>query len=190
VDTRVRSKSDLAGLAVLVESAHGWDALALSSENLGVLREICAHARQRKLVKKLWGVSRDLEPRGLRVLLSGPSGPGRAMSASVMARELGLDLYRVDLSRVVSKYIGETEKNIDRLFEDAEASGAALLFDEADALFGKRSEVKDSHDRYASVGAHLLQRLEDYRGLAFLATDRLNELGEAFLRRLHFSVSL
>jgi SpoVK/Ycf46/Vps4 family AAA+-type ATPase len=111
------------------------------------------------------------------------------MAAEVLARELALDLYRIDLSAVVSKYIGETEKNLARVFDGAEAGGAILLFDEADALFGKRSEVKDSHDRYANIEvSYLLQRMESYRGLAILTTNRKSALDEAFLRRLRFAV--
>jgi SpoVK/Ycf46/Vps4 family AAA+-type ATPase len=123
------------------------------------------------------------------VLFVGPSGTGKTMAAEVLAASLRLDLFRVDLSQVVSKYIGETEKNLRRIFEAAEASGAILLFDEADALFGKRSEVKDSHDRYANLEiSYLLQRMEAYRGLAVLTTNLKNALDPAFLRRLRFVV--
>src|SRR5262249_54458681 len=119
----------------------------------------------------------------------GDSGTGKTMAAGVIANELGLDLYHIDLSAVVSKYIGETEKNLRRLFDAAEAGGAILFFDEADALFGKRSEVKDSHDRYANIEInYLLQRMEAYRGLAVLATNMKSALDRAFLRRLRFVV--
>jgi SpoVK/Ycf46/Vps4 family AAA+-type ATPase len=168
---------DFADLARRLDGACGWDDLVLPPEKLAALREICAHARQRA-------------GHGITVLLSGPSGTGKTMSAMVIARELGLDLYRVDLSQVVSKYIGETEKNLARLFERAENTGTILFFDEADALFGKRTEVKDSHDRFANLEtSYVLQRLEQYRGLAFLSTLR-HDLDSAFLRRLDFIVSL
>jgi hypothetical protein len=123
--------------------------------------------------------------RGSAVLFSGPTGTGKTMAAQIMARELGLDLFKVDLARVVSKYIGETEKNLHAVFAEAEAGGAILFFDEADALFGKRSEVKDSHDRYANLDvAWLLQRIEAHQGLVILATNRKQEIDPAFLLRL------
>ena len=124
---------------------------------------------------------------GLTVLFTGPAG--KTMAAEVLAKEIGRPVYRADLSRVVSKYIGETEKNLDRLFADAERAGAVLFFDEADALFGKRSTVKDSHDRYANVEvAYLLQRLEDYNGLVILASNLKSNVDAAFLRRVRFVV--
>ena len=126
---------------------------------------------------------------GISALFAGESGTGKTMAAEVLANELRLDLYRIDLSAVVSKYIGETEKNLRRLFDAAEDGGAILFFDEADALFGKRSEVKDSHDRYANIEInYLLQRMEAYRGLAILATNMKSALDPAFLRRLRFIV--
>ena len=127
---------------------------------------------------------------GISALFAGESGTGKTMAAEVLANELRLDLYRIDLSAVVSKYIGETEKNLRRLFDAAEDGGAILFFDEADALFGKRSEVKDSHDRYANIEInYLLQRMEAYRGLAILATNMKSALDTAFLRRLRFIVN-
>jgi SpoVK/Ycf46/Vps4 family AAA+-type ATPase len=127
---------------------------------------------------------------GISALFAGPSGTGKTLAAEVIAGVLGLDLYRIDLSQVVSKYIGETEKNLRRVFDAAEEGGAVLLFDEADALFGKRSEVKDSHDRYANIEvSYLLQRMEQYRGLAVLTTNLRDSLDDAFLRRLRFIVS-
>jgi SpoVK/Ycf46/Vps4 family AAA+-type ATPase len=128
--------------------------------------------------------------RGITILFSGPKGSGKTMAAEIVARELGVDLVRVDLARVVSKYIGETEKNLERIFEEAESRGAALLFDEADALFGKRSGVKDSHDRYANIDiAFLLQRLEAYGGLVILATNLRRNIDPAFLRRIRYAVT-
>jgi len=126
---------------------------------------------------------------GISALFAGPSGTGKTMAGEVLARELRLDLYRIDLSAVVSKYIGETEKNLRRVFDAAEEGGAVLLFDEADALFGKRSEVKDSHDRYANIEvSYLLQRMEAYRGLAVLTSNARDALDNAFLRRIRFVV--
>jgi SpoVK/Ycf46/Vps4 family AAA+-type ATPase len=144
----------------------------------------------RDQVYEAWGFGAKLSRgRGISALFSGPSGTGKTMAAEILANHLMLDLYRVDLAGVVSKYIGETEKNLRRVFEAAEQSGAILFFDEADALFGKRTEVKDSHDRYANIEVnYLLQRMEDYRGLAVLATNMKSVLDNAFLRRLRFLV--
>ena len=148
------------------------------------------HVRRRTTVYESWGFgARNSRGLGISALFAGPSGTGKTMAAEVLARELRLDLYRIDLSSVVSKYIGETEKNLRRVFDAAEAGGAILLFDEADALFGKRSEVKDSHDRYANIEvSYLLQRMEAYRGLAILTTNMKGALDTAFLRRIRFIV--
>jgi SpoVK/Ycf46/Vps4 family AAA+-type ATPase len=157
------------------------------------LREIAAHVRQRATVYETWGFAAKscLRANGLGIsaLFAGASGTGKTLAAEVLAHELRLDLYRIDLSSVVSKYIGETEKNLRRVFDAAEEGGAILLFDEADALFGKRSEVKDSHDRYANIEvSYLLQRMEAYRGLAILTTNLKSALDSAFLRRIRFVV--
>jgi hypothetical protein len=147
-----------------------------------------AWVRNRRRVFEQWGFGRRIVlGQGLTALFSGEPGTGKTMAAQVLARELGLELYRVDLSRVMSKFIGETEKNLARLFDDARASGAILFFDEADALFGKRSEVKDAHDRYANLEiSYLLQRMEEHVGITVLATNRMRDLDEAFTRRFHF----
>ena len=127
----------------------------------------------------------------MAVLLAGPSGTGKTLAAEVLAGALGLDLFRIDLAGVVSKWIGETEKNVRRVFDAAEEGGAVLFFDEADALFGKRTEVKDSHDRHANVEvAYLLQRMESHRGVSILATNLRANLDQAFLRRLRFAIDL
>jgi SpoVK/Ycf46/Vps4 family AAA+-type ATPase len=141
-------------------------------------------------VYEAWGfASKSTRGVGISALFAGPSGTGKTMAGEVLANELRLDLFRIDLSQVVSKYIGETEKNLRRVFDAAEEGAAILLFDEADALFGKRSEVKDSHDRYANIEvSYLLQRMEDYRGLAILTTNRRDALDAAFLRRIRFMV--
>ena len=148
------------------------------------------HVRQRRQVYETWGfASKTTRGLGISALFVGVSGVGKTMAAEVLADELHLDLYRIDLSAVVSKYIGETEKNLRRIFDAAEEGGAILLFDEADALFGKRSEVKDSHDRYANIEvSYLLQRMEAYQGLAILTTNMKDVLDTAFLRRIRFIV--
>jgi hypothetical protein len=173
-----------------VEPRATMDDLVLPAPQRAVLDEIVAHVRQRALVHEDWGFSAVLR-RGLGVtaLFAGGTGTGKTLAAEVVAGALGLDLFVVDLSQVVSKYIGETEKNLRRVFDAAERGGAVLLFDEADALFGKRSEVKDSHDRYANIEvSYLLMRMEAYRGLAVLTTNMRKALDSAFLRRLRFVV--
>ncbi|NLU68206.1 ATP-binding protein [Streptomyces sp. HNM0574] len=178
----------LDGLGRRIEPQAGWGDLVLAERQLKILREIVAHVRQRARVHQEWGFAGTLR-RGLGVtaLFAGSSGTGKTLAAEVMARELGLDLFIIDLSQVVSKYIGETEKNLRKVFDAAELGGALLLFDEADALFGKRSEVKDSHDRYANLEvSYLLMRMEAYRGLAILTTNMKKALDTAFLRRIRF----
>ena len=137
-----------------------------------------------------WGFGAKLSlGKGINALFVGPSGTGKTMAAEIIAQELQLDLYKIDLSGVVSKYIGETEKNLDRIFTAAENANAILLFDEADALFGKRSEVRDSHDRYANIEvSYLLQKMEQFEGITILATNLRQNLDEAFVRRLAFTV--
>ena len=177
-------------LARRIDTRATWDDLVLPAEQVSTLRQLVAQVAGRSRVYDDWGwgerMNRGL---GITALFAGESGTGKTMAAEVIARELRLDLYRIDLAGVVSKYIGETEKNLRRVFDAAEAGGAILLFDEADALFGKRSEVKDSHDRYANVEInYLLQRLEAYRGLAILTTNMKSALDPAFTRRLRFIV--
>lgn len=180
----------LSALAEPIEAAAGWDDIVLPPDRIAQLKDIAVHVRRAAQVEEDWGWSaRGRRGLGVTALFAGPSGTGKTMAAEVLARELRLDLYRTDLSQVISKYIGETEKNLRRIFAAAEASGAILLFDEADALFGKRSEVKDSHDRYANVEvSYLLQRMEAYRGLAILTTNLKGSLDSAFLRRLRFVI--
>jgi hypothetical protein len=169
---------------------YGWDDIVLPAHVLALLRDVATQVAQRARVYETWAFGRTLSRGGgITALFTGESGTGKTMAAEVLARELELDLYRVDLSGVVSKYIGETEKHLRRVFDAAERSGALLFFDEADALFGKRSEVRDSHDRYANIEVnYLLQRMEEYRGLAILATNRKDALDPAFMRRLRFVV--
>ncbi len=185
---RRHARGGLDDLAQRIPAAASWDHLVLPEPQLKVLRQVATHVRQRARVYEDWGFA-NRSPRGLGIsaLFAGTSGTGKTMAAEVLAGELELDLYRIDLSATVSKYIGETEKNLRRIFDAAEASGAILLFDEADALFGKRSEVKDSHDRYANLEiSYLLQRIEAYRGLAILTTNLQRNLDDAFVRRLRF----
>jgi SpoVK/Ycf46/Vps4 family AAA+-type ATPase len=188
---RTSARARLNDVAQLIPARATWDDLVLPPEQSGTLRQIAANVRRRFQVYEAWGfASRSPHGSGITALFAGPSGTGKTMAAEVLAEELKLDLFRVDLSSVVSKYIGETEKHLRRIFEAAEESGAILLFDEADALFGKRSEVRDSHDRYANLEvSYLLQRMEAYTGLAILTTNAKQSLDSAFLRRLRFVVA-
>jgi hypothetical protein len=187
---RRQARPRLDDLAQRISPAATWKDLVLPPTHLEVLRSIATHVRWRALVYEGWGFAgKGLRGLGISALFSGASGTGKTMAAEVLANELQLDLYRIDLSAIVSKYIGETEKNLRRVFDAAEEGGAILLFDEADALFGKRSEVKDSHDRYANIEvSYLLQRIEAYRGLAILTSNLKNALDPAFLRRIRFIV--
>lgn len=188
---RDAARPRLEDLAERIAVRSGWDDLVLPPARLATLREIAAQVGGRLRVYEEWGFRDRLSARGLGItaLFAGASGTGKTLAAEVVAGALSLDLYRIDLSAVVSKYIGETEKNLRRIFDAAEAGGAVLLFDEADALFGKRSEVKDSHDRYANVEvSYLLQRMESYAGLAVLTTNMKQNLDQAFLRRIRFVV--
>ena len=189
---RAMSGAQMHDLAQKITPAAGWDEIVLPQEAMQQLREIASQVENRTLVYDDWGFGQRLSRgRGINALFCGPSGTGKTMAAEVLASHLRLDLYRIDLAGVVSKYIGETEKNLKRIFDAAERSGAVLFFDEADALFGKRTEVKDSHDRYANIEvSYLLQRMEDYSGLAVLATNKKSALDQAFLRRLRFLVDL
>jgi SpoVK/Ycf46/Vps4 family AAA+-type ATPase len=177
-------------LAQRIEPKATWDDIVLPEQQLRFLRHIADQVAQRSTVYETWGFRRrSSRGLGITVLFAGESGTGKTMAAEILANHLQLNLYRIDLSGVVSKYIGETEKNLRRLFDAAEDGGALLFFDEADALFGKRSEVKDSHDRYANIEInYLLQRLEAYQGLAILATNMKSGLDEAFTRRLRFTI--
>lgn len=187
---RAQARPRLDDLAQRIEALATWDNLVLPEAVIALLREIAIHVRQRTRVYEHWGfASKSARGLGTSVLFAGASGTGKTMAAEVLANELQLDLYKIDLSSLVSKYIGETEKNLRKVFDAADDGGAILLFDEADALFGKRSEVKDSHDRYANIEvSYLLQRMEAYRGLAILTTNLRSALDHAFLRRLRFIV--
>lgn len=188
---RNHARPKIEHLAQRMETLATWDELILPPREKGILKAIAAQVQQRAKVYEEWGFGRKGE-RGLGIsaLFAGPSGTGKTMAAEVIAQEFRLDLYRIDLSAVSSKYIGETEKNLRQIFDAAEAGGAVLLFDEADALFGKRTQVKDSHDRHANLEvSYLLQRMEAYQGLAILTTNLKDSLDEAFLRRLRFIIN-
>lgn len=187
---RRQTRGPLARLATHIESTRQWEDLILPEEANAQLRDICAQFTHRQQVLNEWGFGRKLSyGTGINVLFAGPSGTGKTMAAEIVASDLGLDLYKIDLAAVVSKYIGETEKNLDKIFTAAEHANAILFFDEADALFGKRSEVKDSHDRYANLEiSYLLQKMEQHEGIAILATNLRQNLDEAFVRRLAFIV--
>jgi hypothetical protein len=184
------SRPRLDGLAERIIPSSGWDDLVLPEMQKQTLRQLAAQSRHRMKVYENWGfAAKGRRGLGLSALFSGPSGTGKTLAAEVLAGELDVDLYRIDLSSVVSKYIGETEKNLKQVFDAAETGGILLLFDEADALFGKRGEVKDSHDRYANIEvSYLLQRMESFQGLAILTTNLKSSLDKAFQRRLRFTI--
>jgi hypothetical protein len=187
---RAQSAPILSTLASKIAPHYVWGDIVLEDDPLEQLREFCGMVEHRHLVYDTWGFDRKLAMgKGVIALFAGQSGTGKTMAADVIAGQLGLDLYKIDLSGVVSKYIGETEKNLGAIFRDAESSNAILFFDEADALFGKRSEVRDAHDRYANIEtAYLLQRMEEYSGAVILSTNLKMNLDEAFLRRMHFVI--
>jgi hypothetical protein len=187
---RVQARPNLDELADRVESKSSWQDLVLPPQQEQTLHEIAAHVSNRAMVYNNWGFAgKHQRGLGITAMFSGPSGTGKTLAADVLARELHLDLYKIELSSVVSKYIGETEKNLERIFDAAESGGVILLFDEADSIFGKRSDVKDSHDRHANTEVnYLLQRMEAYSGLAILTTNFPNNIDSAFLRRLRFVV--
>ncbi|MCB8986621.1 MAG: ATP-binding protein [Ardenticatenaceae bacterium] len=187
---RARSNQALRDLAQKLDPKYHWDDIVLPRHVLRQLRDVYHAVKYRHVVYGQWGFDDRLAlGKGLNVLFSGPSGAGKTMAADILAHELGLDIYKIDLSTVVSKYIGETEKNLGRIFSAAQASNAILFFDEADALFGKRSEVKDARDRYANIEvAYLLQKMEEYDGITILATNLSGNMDDAFARRLHHTI--
>ncbi|MGG6297723.1 ATP-binding protein [Leptolyngbya sp. AN02str] len=187
---RSQSANQLTKLAQPIQPRYTWQDLVLPDAQLAQLRDICAHLQHRHQVFDTWGFERKLSlGKGINALFAGPPGTGKTMAAEVIAHALGLDLYKIDLSQVVSKYIGETEKSLNRIFTAAGTANAVLLFDEADALFGKRTEVKDAHDRYANIEtSYLLQKMEEYEGIAILTTNLQSNMDDAFVRRLRFIV--
>jgi hypothetical protein len=188
---RLLARPKLEDLAQRIVPLATWDDLVLPEEQTQILRHLAAQVRHRLKVYETWGFSaKGRRGLGLSALFVGESGTGKTLAAEVLAHELRLDVYRIDLSAVVSKYIGETEKNLRQVFDAAEEGGVLLLFDEADALFGKRGDVKESHDRYANIEVgYLLQRMESYQGLAILTTNLKSSLDKAFQRRLRFIVN-
>jgi len=190
--TAARSQSghDLASLSQKIVPKYGWNDIVLPPQQLALLQELCNEAKYQHLVWNTWGFDRKLSlGKGLNILFSGSPGTGKTMAAEVIAKELQLDLYKIDLSQIVSKYIGETEKSLNQVFTSASNSNAILFFDEADALFGKRSEVRDAHDRYANIEtSYLLQKMEEYEGIAILTTNFRSNIDEAFSRRLRFII--
>ncbi|MEO8108830.1 MAG: ATP-binding protein [Ginsengibacter sp.] len=186
----LHARPDVGDLAQRIEPVANMEDLVLPETQKDLLRELIMQVKQRIKVYNEWGFAgKSLRGLGITALFTGESGTGKTMASEVLANELQLDLYRIDLSQVINKYIGETEKNLKKIFDSAEEGGAILLFDEADALFGKRSEVKDSHDRYANIEvSYLLQRMEAYRGLAILTTNMKNTLDKAWMRRIRFII--
>ncbi len=184
------SRPQIDELAERIEPLADWSDIVLPDEQKTMLKAIASQIKDRNKVYEKWGFAKKVaRGLGISVLFAGESGTGKTMAAEVLANDLHLDLYKIDLSKVVNKYIGETEKNLKKIFDAAEDGGAILLFDEADALFGKRSEVKDSHDRYSNIEvSYLLQRMEAYRGLAILTTNMRSALDKAFLRRIRFVI--
>ncbi len=178
---------NLQRFAVPIEPSYGRQDLVLPAGQLKQLHGVSARLQFRSVVYRNWGFGKNAgSGRGLSVLFTGPTGTGKTMAAEVLARDLSLRLFQIDLASVVSKYIGETEANLSMIFREAELSQSLLFFDEADALFGKRTEVKDAHDRYANIEVnYLLQRIEQYQGLVVLASNFQENIDDAFLRRLH-----
>jgi AAA+ superfamily predicted ATPase len=187
---KAQSNKNLSAFARAIRPVYHWDDIVLPADVKTQLQEICDYIRYRDRVYSDWGFEKKISlGKGLNILFTGPSGTGKTMAAEIIAAEAGLDLYKIDLSSVVSKYIGETEKNLKNVFSEAETSNAILFFDEADALFGKRSEVRDAHDRYANIEInYLLQKMEESEGVVILASNFPKNIDEAFRRRMHFAV--
>ncbi len=187
---RAQSGSTISAMARKIQPRYTWEDIVLPKDTRDQLKEVAGHIKYRGVVYSDWGFDRKLSMgKGLNILFSGPSGTGKTMAAEIIARETQLDIYKIDLSNVVSKYIGETEKNLSKIFKEAETSNAILFFDEADALFGKRSEVKDAHDRYANIEiGYLLQKMEEYDGVVILATNLSKNIDDAFLRRMQIVI--
>jgi len=184
-----KAHSNSVPLTSKIMPRYSWADMVLPADKTEQLREVCNYVKHYAKVYEVWGFDKHSRGKGLNVLFSGPSGTGKTMAAEIVAHELRLDMYKIDLSMVVSKYIGETEKNLNRIFKDAEECNAVLFFDEADALFGKRSEVKDAHDRYANIEInYLLQKMEEHEGIVIIATNMSKNVDDAFLRRMNFIV--
>ncbi|MCP4216790.1 MAG: ATP-binding protein, partial [bacterium] len=187
---RAQCNRKLSELARKITPHYIWSDIVLPHDEFQQLSEMCSYVKYRHVVYNDWGFEDKISlGKGLNILFSGPSGTGKTMAAEIVANELKLDFYKIDLSCIVSKYIGETEKNLGKIFKEAETSNCILFFDEADALFGKRSEVKDSHDRYANIEInYLLQKMEEHEGIVILATNFRKNIDDAFSRRMHFAL--
>ena len=187
---KAQSNKKLTTLARKIEQHHTWNDIVLPEDTKEQLKEVSGYINYKGIVYTDWGFDKKLSlGKGLNVLFSGPSGTGKTMVAEIIAGEVDLDIYKIDLSSVVSKYIGETEKNLQKIFKEAETSNAILFFDEADSLFGKRSEIRDSHDRYANIEInYLLQKMEEHDGIVILSTNFKKNVDDAFLRRMHFAI--
>jgi SpoVK/Ycf46/Vps4 family AAA+-type ATPase len=187
---RQRSRNGLSTLAHQVGSRYNWDDIILPKDQKAQLMEVCSHVKYLNTVYEDWGFGqKHTQGRGINILFTGPSGTGKTMAAEIIGNELSMDVYKIDLSTIVSKYIGETEKNLENIFKEVTAANAIVFFDEADSIFGKRSEVRDSHDRYANIEiSYLLQKLDDYDGLIILATNLRKNMDDAFTRRMHFCI--
>lgn len=187
---RAQSGSGLSAMAKKIEPNYTWEDIILPKDTKNQLKEVAGSIKFKGIVYSDWGFDRKLSiGKGLNVLFSGPSGTGKTMAAEIIAKETHLDIYKIDLSNVVSKYIGETEKNLSKIFSEAQTSNAILFFDEADTLFGKRSEVKDAHDRYANIEiGYLLQKMEEFDGVVILATNLSKNIDDAFLRRIQIAI--
>ncbi len=181
----------LNSLASPIKPAYDWEDLVLPKSEVQMLKDACAHVKYRHTVYNTWGFSKKAAyGRGLSMLFAGPPGTGKTMAAQVVTNQLHMQMYKIQLSQIVSKYIGETEKNLRQVFTEAKNANCILFFDEMDALFGKRSEVKDSHDRHANIEtAYLLQQMEEYDGVVLMATNLLQNIDEAFMRRINFVIS-
>jgi len=187
---RKNISSTLKELAQPFESGATLEDIVMQKEQKELMRGISTHYKHQIKVFEEWGFNKHYQSHGIGVLFTGSPGTGKTMAASILANELGLDIYRIELSQVISKYIGETEKNLSKIFEEARKSGVILFFDEADAIFGKRTETKDSHDRYANIEvSYLLQKIEEYDGLVILASNFRQNIDEAFVRRMRFIIN-
>ncbi len=187
---RKQSGKTLNAMARKIQPVYRWEDIILPKDQIEQLHEICSYVEHYHAVYDTWGFGKKVSlGKGLKVIFAGPSGTGKTMAAEVVAGELKIDLYKIDLSTIVSKYIGETEKNLEKIFYEGQTLNAILFFDEADALFGKRSEVRDAHDRYANIEtAYLLQKMDEYDGTVILATNLRKNMDEAFARRMHFAL--
>lgn len=186
---RSKITADLGKYAQHIKASGTFEDLVLSQKQSEKLQEIVIHHKYQDKIFQEWGFDAFFQSRGIGVLLSGPSGTGKTMTASILANTLGLELYKIDLSKMISKYVGETEKQLSELFDTAKKTGTMLFFDEADSVFGKRSAVQDAHDRYANIEvSYLLQKIEEYEGIVILASNFKENIDEAFLRRFRFTV--